>query len=103
MMNVTNHARDRIKERSGLPKKAIDRNAEKALEKGLRHAECSGRLKRYFDYLYLKHNKGSNIRIYNNHVYIFTNKYLITVLPLPGEHRHTAQKLLKKRKADGDN
>ena len=39
-MYITNHARDRLKERCGLPKKALERNAKNALYKGISHNEC---------------------------------------------------------------
>jgi len=97
-MNVTEHAEDRIRERCGLPKKAVEKNATLALEVGLKHSEATGRLKKYFDYLFLSHRVGANIRIYHNHVYIFTrDSKLVTVLPLPNHHKKAVQKILKRR------
>jgi len=96
-MNITDHAYKRIKERCGLPKKAVERNAKLALEKGLTHKECTGSLRRYFDYLFLSHKKGANIRLYGNHVYIFTTENLVTVLPLPNAHKKTLKKVMEKR------
>ena len=87
----------RIKERCGLPKKAVERSATLALQKGLSHKESTGSLKRYFDYLFLSHKKGSNIRLYGNHVYIFTQNSLVTVLPLPNEHKKSLLKAFEKR------
>jgi len=97
-MDVRKHARKRIKERCGLPGKAIERNAEKALREGVRHSECTGRLKKYIDYLFLSHGRGGNIRLYGNHVYIFTvSEELITVLPLPNAHKNAVKKTLERR------
>lgn len=96
-MNITNHASKRIKERCGLPKKAVERSALLALEKGLSHKDCTGSLRRYFDYLFLSHKKGANIRLYGNHVYIFTTENLVTVLPLPNAHKKTLKKVMDKR------
>ena len=96
-MNVTNHASKRIKERCGLPKKAVDRNAMIALEKGLTHKDCTGSLKKYVDYLILSHKKGANIHLYGNHVYIFKSDILITVLQLPNSHKKTLKKVMDKR------
>lgn len=45
MVKVTEHAIQRSKERCGLNKKAAERMAEVAWEKGLTHAECTGKLK----------------------------------------------------------
>jgi len=96
-MRISNHASSRIRERCGLPKKAVERNAENALSKGLTREECTGKLQKYFDYLYLSHGIGANIRLYGNHVYIFTHKQLITVLPLPNAHRKLVKKAMLKR------
>jgi hypothetical protein len=98
-MDVTEHAKDRINERVGLPKKAAEKHAMTALEKGLSRAECTGRLGRYIDYVFLKHHRGANIRIWSGYVYVFTRKDLVTVLPLPREHRATATKMLKKKQS----
>ena len=100
-MEVREHAKKRMRERCGLPKRAIERNAEIALRDGLKHAECTGRLKKYVDYLFLSHKKGGKIRLFNNHVYIFTVKEeLITVVPLPKAHRDAVKKTIKRRKSD---
>ena len=96
-MNITDHAYKRIKERCGLPKKAVERNAMLALEKGLTHQESTGSLRRYFDYLFLSHKRGANIRLYGNHVYIFTSENLVTVLPLPNAHKKTLKKVMDKK------
>jgi len=97
IMYITNHARDRLKERCGLPKKALERNAKNALYKGISHNECVGSLKKYLDYLYLSHKNGNNIKIYNNHVYIFFVDRLVTVLTLPNIYKGALNKLNKRR------
>jgi hypothetical protein len=102
-MNITDHAKTRIKERCGLPKKALERNAAIAFEEGVRHGDCTGRLKKYIDFLFLSHGCGANIRIYGNHVYIFTQNSLVTVLPLPNIYRKAISKIMKRRNGDGRN
>ena len=97
-MYITNHARDRLKERCGLPKKALDRNARNALDKGISHSECVGSLKKYLDYLYLSHKNGNNIKIYNNHVYIFFVDRLVTVLTLPNTYKDALNKINKRKR-----
>ena len=96
-LKINAHARKRIKERCGLPKKAVDRNVKLALEKGLTHKESKGSLRKYFDYLFLSHGRGANIRLYGNHAYIFTRDTLVTVLPLPNAHKATLKKTMEKR------
>lgn len=101
-INITDHARDRIRERVGLPKKAVDGNVVAAFEYGVTHKEATGRLRKYFEYLFLSQgNVGANIRLYGNNVYIFTrNNMLVTVLPLPNAHKAAVRKIIKRR--DGD-
>ena len=84
---VTNHAAKRLKQRSGLPKKAVNRFAEIAFLKGKKHADVKGRLKRYLDKLFLSHMNGNNIRVYGMFVFIFQDTRLITVLSLPKSMR----------------
>jgi len=98
-MIITKHAAQRTKERCGIPKKSAERIAMIAFENGISHKECNGKLRRYIDKIFLTYNKGANIRIYNNHIYIFTtNGTLITVLTLPSEFSGTVNKLMKKKR-----
>ena len=95
---VTKHGGKRSRERLGIPKKAVDRNAMIALEKGLKHGETCGGLKRYLDWLYLKGSgEANNMRVYGDHVYLFHDEILITVLNVPPEHRKQAARLQRKR------
>ncbi len=97
-MILTRHSIERIRERVGLPPRAIKRNAEVALEKGVTHKECTGGLKRYIDYLFLQEKNATNIRIYSDFVYLFTNDYkLLTVMMLPIDYREVVHKIIKKR------
>lgn len=100
---VTKHAKGRIRERMGLGKNGVDRVAEMALERGLRHGETKGRLSRYLDSLYLSHGVGNNMRIYSEKVFIFQGNNLITVLPLPNELKKLANICLKAKKEGGKN
>jgi hypothetical protein len=102
-MDITQHAKERIRERVGIPKRSVDKNAEQALTYGVTHKEATGRLKKYFEYLFLSHGIGANIRLYANNVYIFTREKLITVLPLPNAHRNAVKKIVgRKRKENID-
>ena len=88
---MTSHGVKRSKERVGLPKRALERNAEKAFENGLKHSELSGSIKRYVDALYLRYEKAGNIRIYCGKVYIFCGTKLVTVLDLPAKFKKKAE------------
>ena len=96
---ISDHAKDRLKERCGLPKKAIERNVKTAFEQGIKHSECTGRLRKYLDYLFLSHKLATNIRLYGDTVYIFQDENLITVFQLPKIYKKAVNKLsLKKNK-----
>lgn len=82
-MVVTNHAKQRAKERCGINKKSTERIANKALENGIKHYECNGCLKKWVDKQYLSYGKANNIRLYGNNAYLFHNEILITILQIP--------------------
>lgn len=44
-VTITKHAEQRLKERMGLNKKALQRAAETAYDKGVKHQETTGNLK----------------------------------------------------------
>ena len=101
MAHVTDHAARRTKERLGISKRISEKNADKALQMGIRHSETSGSLHRYITALYWKNQTANNVRIYCENVYIFHNDTLITVFPLPQKYRKTASRL-QKEKAHAD-
>lgn len=74
-VDVTRHAEKRIRQRLGINKKATERNAEKALQCGVTHAEATGQLCKYLDGIFLRNYKP------------------ITVLPLPRNLWKLADKL----------
>lgn len=90
---ITDHAFDRLKERSGLNKKAAVKLAEKAYNKGIKHSDTSGTLYRYVSSVAGDSHKGATIRLYGDKVFIFNrnnkneNKErvikLITVMQMP--------------------
>ena len=44
---VTQHGKDRLKERAGIKRSAADKNAYRALQNGVTHKETRGGLHRY--------------------------------------------------------
>lgn len=84
---ITLHGFDMGKERLSLSKEPFRKLVVKAFNEGIRHADTKGRLKKYIDCLYLKHEKGNNIRIYGENVFIFHNRNLITVWQIPNEFK----------------
>jgi hypothetical protein len=98
MVRVTQHANKRIKQRTSISKKAVNTVVLRALQDGIKHSDCSGRLKRYFDFLYFSYKSANNIRVYDGHVYIFQKDILITVFPLPYSFRKVATKIVRDRR-----
>lgn len=97
-MRISNHAKKRVKERCGLPKKAVEKLAKKALLEGVSHKESSGRLEKYITYLFHYNQSANNIKIYHEKVFIFAGETLITVLHLPNEHKKAVNKILGRRR-----
>ena len=93
---LTNHAKERMKERAGLDKNGSLNLATKALTEGLSHSDTQGQLRKYLDGLFLKHRNGNNIRIFAEKVFIFHNQTLITVFKLDKRLNKIAVKLMKR-------
>lgn len=92
---LTDHSKDRLSKRLGLSKRCHKKDAEKAFEYGLKHEETKGALRKYLNWLFLQHRTANNMRIFNQHVYIFIDNKLITVITLPHQYAETANRLLK--------
>lgn len=107
-LTVSEHAEKRLKERSGLNKKSVQKNAERAYSKGIKHSETKGNLNKYVCGLTNKyHKKGTDIRIYGDKVFIFIRKQdiydpnmdyivLITVLQIPNDLKKLCKKCRNK-------
>ena len=98
MVTVTRHARQRVRERVGIPARAVQRYAETAYKDGLRHGELTGWLARYIDGVYLQKKKANDIRVYGEFVLLFQDARLITIINLPNRHKKTARQLQKEVK-----
>jgi hypothetical protein len=94
---VTNHATQRLKERAGIGKKSSKNMAEKALERGLTHADLQGNLKKYVDGAFKRSKSGNNFRVYGEKLYVFKDNILITVFNLPNNLKKVANKLSKRK------
>ena len=94
-MRVTEHAKDRIKERCGFNSKASKRMANKAFEEGISHSQTKGRLNKWITSLYFKTQKANNIRLYGDKAYIFYGKVLITVIQIPADLMKDLKKMVK--------
>lgn len=92
-MQVSNHAKERISERCGLNKKSAERLSKLALENGISHSDTKGSLNKYITSLYFYNEKANNIKIYGEHVFIFSGNNLITVIPLLNKYKKTVKNI----------
>lgn len=84
---ITDHARARYKERMGMSKSRMEKDAKQAWKNGVRWDEVSGSLRRYIDGQHFGSKILASIRVYCGRVYIFKNGALITVFELPPKYR----------------
>ncbi|USN15554.1 hypothetical protein KIKIMORA_04360 [Brevundimonas phage vB_BpoS-Kikimora] len=85
--HVTEHAELRARKRMGIPRKAVQRQAETALEQGAPPKAFSGSFRRYLDGLYLSERKATNIRVHGGNLYLFAGESLLTCWPVPQRYR----------------
>lgn len=95
-MNISNHAKQRMKERCGFNKKTKEPMTQKAFEKGITHKQAIGNLKKWITHLYFKNKNANNIRIYGIYAYIFCDETLVTVIRVPINIRKDINKMIEK-------
>lgn len=100
MVIVSKHAEKRLKERLGLQKKSIQRAAEIAYTKGIKHDETNGNLNKWITSVYFNNTAANNIRLYNDKAWIFTDNRLITVLQIPSSLKKNVKDALDRKKAE---
>lgn len=94
---VTEHAKKRMKERAGLKKKAMERMASRAYDKGMTIKDTKGLLNNWMTYRAETHNCGHDMRIYGDKLYLFEGHVLVTVMQVPQNlmsrvHKHRAKR-----------
>ena len=99
-IRVTKHAEDRLKERSGISKSSLEKVTRTALEKGIRHDETIGSLRRYIDSLFLSRMIANNIRLWGDKVFLFRGETLITVTQIPHKYMRTVNDIREKKERD---
>lgn len=116
VIEVTDHAFDRLRERSGINRKAAVRLSERAYERGLKHNETNGRLHKYLVSVAYNSNKGACLRLYGDKVFIFnkSSKYneiitdengnrvirLVTVIQVPSDLIKSVNNLTSKKRGN---
>lgn len=92
MGRVSRHAAQRTRERLGLPKKSVERNAQRAFENGVDRLSTTGKLRRYLDAVWWGDTPKDGIRVYHRNVYIFNDGILVTVMDLPRRYYEAADR-----------
>lgn len=96
-IHLTKHALQRGKERLRLNASGLTRAARKAMLEGMPMSETKGDLWHHMEAkMLLKLGLGNMTRIHQDVVFIIHNHRLITVYPLPAEHRPQVRKWLSK-------
>ena len=90
---ITDHAEDRYKSRSGLPRRTVTKSAGRAMAHGITADDAAGMLRRYL----LSRENGTAIA-YCGMVWIFSGPTLVTVYPIPAKLRKIAAKLQRKKR-----
>lgn len=97
-VTITKHAEQRLKERMGLNKKVLQRAAETAYDKGVKHQETTGNLKKWVTSLYFNNQAANNIRLYNGKAWIFAEQKLITVIQVPASLQDSLREMSERKK-----
>ena len=95
-MHISNHAKQRMKERCGFNKKSQERMSKKALKCGITHAQTKGRLNKWITSLFFKNTNANNIRISGDNAYIFCGETLVTVIPVPANIKKDMDKMIRR-------
>ena len=82
-VRLTNHAKKRLKERSGLNKRSMYRIAERAYNNGIGYEDTKGEVHRWLKTKCGINRKLNNVRIYGDKLFLFRGECLITVLQIP--------------------
>lgn len=84
MSRLTHHAKRRMEERGNITHdRDAEKNAERAMKKGIRHFETTGEVHKWMDGKFLHKRSASHMRIYRGYLYLFHYGTLITLLELP--------------------
>lgn len=101
-MNISQHTKQRMKERCGYNKKTQDRMAQKAFENGITHSQTKGNLNKWITSLYFKNKNANNIKLYGEQAYIFCDDTLVTVIPVPVNLKKNLKSMIKRKEKAED-
>lgn len=85
MIWLTEHAVLRAKQRLKINRNSLRRLSEKAYTKGIKHADTKGTLNKYITSVWAKKKNCNNIRIFGEHLFLFSDNVLVTLYIMPSE------------------
>ena len=88
---VTNHAYDRVRERVGLPKRAVERLARTAMQRGRTSDEFNGFMALYLDRVQDRHNPDAVVKVFRGYMWLFCDNRLLTVIQIPKDLRRVIE------------
>lgn len=83
MPKISNHAKNRMKQRAGVTTKNQKKISNRVYEKGIKYQETTGLLHEYINKVNKKNPQYVETRVYGDNLYIFKGRTLITVLDIP--------------------
>ncbi len=95
-MEISNHAKKRLKERAGCNKKNCEKLAAKAFVEGISHSQTKGRLNKWVTSLFYRNKNANNIRLYRGMAYIFCGEILVTVIHIPQSLMKDFKKMVRR-------
>ena len=97
-LRISKHGIKRARERLGIPKDAVKRDAEKAMKYGIERSEATGPFRRYLDALYYEYGTANNLRVYNRHIYVFCDEVLATVMCVPRKYCDVVDSMQRRKR-----
>lgn len=87
--SVSEHGILRARQRLGIPKRAVEREIERALERGTPRTELSGRIRRTLDHLFHRYGHRGDYRVWRGFIFVFKGRTFVTVLALSNGLQNT--------------
>lgn len=81
-IEASEHGTRRMRQRLGLPKKAVEKEIARAHERGTPRTDLSGRIRRVLDALFHRHGHYGDYRVWRGWVFVFKGQSFVTVFPL---------------------
>lgn len=99
MISVSKHAAKRMRQRLGIPKKAVEAEAFRAVTQGLQEDDFTGAFRDYLTDSHSINEFDGDYFVTPSGIHVVDHATVITVLPLPKEHKATVHNVWRKKRA----